>query len=333
MIANAQLDNERASHTYQIQLLKDKLEEMEETHAQLQREHKDKCRDHDALKRNNDKLTDDLKLVQGQLNERDTLIAEYGLTIVVVENEDGTDAKRALVSVENAHLLDSHQGSLGELLFRFVTSPRFFRVANSYSRFPFADVRLKKFTEEKNSMKQEIEQLHQQLLEAKTQRRSGSMNGPCGDEDYEDAQRMWNSNRNAKRETNANHNVFVCSQFAGEANKLIADYKFKLTKAEQEIASLQASLARSETQVIRYKSTADATEKAEADLKIERRKLQREVSKSAHPRHSVEHSFSKPIIFSRSIDWLLRTRSTTTKSLRIYYQPLLVHIWDECHLQ
>lgn len=67
-------------------------------------------------------------------------------------------------------------------------------------------------------------------------------------------------------------------QFTGEANKLIADYKFKLTKAEQEIASLQASLARSETQVIRYKSTADATEKAEADLKIERRKLQREVS-------------------------------------------------------
>lgn len=66
----------------------------------------------------------------------------------------------------------------------------------------------------------------------------------------------------------------------GEANKVIADYKYKLTKAEQEIASLQASLARSETQVIRYKSTADAAEKAETDLKIERRKLQREVIKS-----------------------------------------------------
>lgn len=51
-----------------------------------------------------------------------------------------------------------------------------------------------------------------------------------------------------------------------------------MTKAEQEIASLQASLARSETQVIRYKSTADAAEKVEAELKIERRKLQREVS-------------------------------------------------------
>ena len=63
----------------------------------------------------------------------------------------------------------------------------------------------------------------------------------------------------------------------GEANKIISDYKYKLQKAEQEIASLQSSLARSETQVIRYKSTAEAAEKAEAELKIERRKLQREV--------------------------------------------------------
>lgn len=65
----------------------------------------------------------------------------------------------------------------------------------------------------------------------------------------------------------------------GEANKIINDYKYRLQKAEQEIASLQASLARSETQVIRYKSTAEAAEKAETELKIERRKLQREVRK------------------------------------------------------
>lgn len=122
MIANAQLDNERASQTYQIQLLKDKLEEMEEAHAQLQREHKDKCRDHDALKRANDKLKEDLKLVHGQLNERDTLIAEQGLTIIIVENEDGSDAKRALVSVENAHILDSVQGSLGNKYYPYLHS-------------------------------------------------------------------------------------------------------------------------------------------------------------------------------------------------------------------
>lgn len=74
--------------------------------------------------------------------------------------------------------------------------------------------------------------------------------------------------------TKANISLLI---IAGESNKLIADYRYKLQKAEQEIASLQASLARSETQVIRYKSTADASEKSEAELKIERRKLQREV--------------------------------------------------------
>lgn len=72
--------------------------------------------------------------------------------------------------------------------------------------------------------------------------------------------------------------MFFYDRFSiGEANKTINDYKYRLQKAEQEIASLQANLARSETQVIRYKSTAEAAEKAEADLKIERRKLQREV--------------------------------------------------------
>lgn len=55
------------------------------------------------------------------------------------------------------------------------------------------------------------------------------------------------------------------------------DYKYKLQKAEQDISSLQGSLARAETQVIRYKTTAEAAEKAEGELKVERRKLQREV--------------------------------------------------------
>lgn len=114
MITNAQLDNERASQAYQIDLLKDKLEEMEESYAQLQREHREKTRAHDALKRHNDKLTEELKLVQGQLTERDTLIADYGLLIILVENEDGSDAKRVLVSNENAQLLSSVDGSIGK---------------------------------------------------------------------------------------------------------------------------------------------------------------------------------------------------------------------------
>ena len=114
MIANAQMDNERASQAYQIQLLKDKLEDIEEARAQLNREHREKCRDFELLKRANAKLQEEYKLIEGQLNERDSLIAERGMVIVLVENEDGTDAKRTLVSLENADLLATVQGSLGE---------------------------------------------------------------------------------------------------------------------------------------------------------------------------------------------------------------------------
>lgn len=64
-----------------------------------------------------------------------------------------------------------------------------------------------------------------------------------------------------------------------EANKLLADYKFKLQKAEQDMSTLQATVARLESQVIRYKSAAEASEKAEDELKVEKRKLQREVMK------------------------------------------------------
>lgn len=184
MITNAQLDNERSAQTYQIDLLKDKLEEMEETLAQLQREHREKTRAHDALKRQNDKLTEDFKLVQGQLTERDTLIADYGLVIVLVENEDGTDAKRVLVTNENAHLLNTVEGSIGETDHSFECC---WRLKSLF----VLDLRLKKFAEEKQELQSELQKLQQTLNDVKTRgRRSSSINGVLDDDDdFEDAQR------------------------------------------------------------------------------------------------------------------------------------------------
>lgn len=118
MITNAQLDNDRSSQTYEVKLLKDKNEIIQESFAQLQRELKNKFRDCNSLKRNLDHATLELNLLQGQLNERDALIAEQGLVIVAIENSDGSDAKRALVSIENSNILATVHGSLGNSILR-----------------------------------------------------------------------------------------------------------------------------------------------------------------------------------------------------------------------
>lgn len=65
--------------------------------------------------------------------------------------------------------------------------------------------------------------------------------------------------------------------FLGETSKQLGDYKFRAQKAEQDVATLQATVARLESQVIRYKAAAELSEKAEEGLKAEKRKLQREV--------------------------------------------------------
>lgn len=74
MIANAQLDNEKSSYAYQVDLLKDKLEELEETIAQLRRELREKNREAEQLKRTSQRLKEDYEVCKAQLTERDTLI-------------------------------------------------------------------------------------------------------------------------------------------------------------------------------------------------------------------------------------------------------------------
>jgi hypothetical protein len=177
MIANAQLDNDKTSQTYQLELLKDRLEELEEEHSQLKREHREKCREHDQLKRLCAKLKDDLAVARTELEERDQLISEKGLVIVgedVINEEQrngdislssiGTP-KKALVSVENAQLLQSAgEGSL--------------------------DVRLAKFMKEKSELQDQISHLKLELEEERSKRKKSNsvntLNGPSSDHDSDE---------------------------------------------------------------------------------------------------------------------------------------------------
>ena len=102
---------------------------MEEEHSQLKREHREKCREHDQLKRLCTRLKDELAATKMELDERDRLIAEKGLVIVgedlppddeqkLLENSSSMNGlgtpRKALISSENAQFLENAEGSLGK---------------------------------------------------------------------------------------------------------------------------------------------------------------------------------------------------------------------------
>jgi len=62
-----------------------------------------------------------------------------------------------------------------------------------------------------------------------------------------------------------------------ETKKILDEYKFKISKSEQENATLQATVARLESQVVRFKTASETAELSEESLKAERRKNQREL--------------------------------------------------------
>jgi len=267
MVQNAQLDNEKAAVTYMVELYKDKYTDIEEELMHIKREHKESCRENEKLKR----LLATQKLeslaLQQELEERDKLIEEKGLVIISTEQEEWNEShdqsnnkiKRALVSVENAQLLqDAGEGCL--------------------------DVRLQKFTEERNNYLDEINRLKLELQEAKHHSNS-HYNGTDSD-NLEDAQK--------------------------ETNKVLGDYKFKWQKAEQDISTLQANVARLESQVIRYKTASEAAEKAEDELKLEKRKLQRELRES---QAKVEELETSNMHLLKRFDKLKNAKSSLLKDL------------------
>ncbi|XP_066901486.1 leucine-rich repeat flightless-interacting protein 2 isoform X6 [Halyomorpha halys] len=271
MIGNAQLDNEKTAAAYQVELYKDRLEELGEEYAQLQREHKEKCRQYEQMKRDSEKLAKDLQLAMAALEERDRLIQEQGLVIVGgdgsssdASSEDESDdkpnkrrgEKRALVSAEGADLLATVSGSL--------------------------DVRLKKLAAERNELSDELRHVKLELEEERNRGRGIGAN-PA---DVEDIQR--------------------------EANKQLGDLKFKLQKAEQDVSTLQATVARLEGQVTRYKTAAEAAEKVEDELKLERRKLQRELREC---QARVEELETANTHLQRRLDKLKTAKSALLKDL------------------
>ncbi|XP_069814606.1 leucine-rich repeat flightless-interacting protein 2 isoform X26 [Dendropsophus ebraccatus] len=302
MVSNAQLDNEKSNLVYQVDTLKDVIEEMEEQMAEYHRENEDKSKELERQKHACSILQHKLDELKEGIRQRDELIEDNqrmqqkvdSLTREVYDLQETVNWKDKKIAAlerqkeyfdcirnERDELRDEladvrgkkkiekhglviipdgtpngdihHEPVVGQIT---VVSQEAAQVLESAGEGPL-DVRLRKLAEEKDELVSQIRKLKLQLDEERHKNvRNDTLTDSVGMENGSDLQLI---------------------EMQRDANRQISEYKFKLSKAEQDITTLEQNVLRLEGQVVRYKSAAENAEKVEDELKAEKRRLQREL--------------------------------------------------------
>ncbi|XP_052468527.1 leucine-rich repeat flightless-interacting protein 2 isoform X5 [Carassius gibelio] len=304
MVSNAQLDNEKANLIYQVDTLKDVVEEMEEQMSELHRETGEKSKELERQKHTCSVLQHKLEEMKEGIRQRDELIEENqkiqqkldNLTREAFDLQETVNWKDKKIAAlerqkeyfdcirnERDELRDeladlkgksrmgekhglviipedmpngdvSHESPTSGIT---VVTQEAAQVLESAGDGPL-DVRLRKLANEKDELLSQIRKLKMQLEEERQKHLKI-------DSVYTEGERM----------ENGSDLHFI--ELQRDANRQISEYKFKLSKAEQEMATMEQNVNRLEGQVSRYKSASDNAEKVEDELKAEKRKLQREL--------------------------------------------------------
>uniref|UniRef100_A0A914W188 Leucine-rich repeat flightless-interacting protein 2 n=1 Tax=Plectus sambesii TaxID=2011161 RepID=A0A914W188_9BILA len=252
MFLYSQLDNEKSALLYEMDLLKDDMEENEELLAQSQRETRDLTSEVKLLKRTIETLEGEQKSLRAQIEQRDALIEEAGL--VLVERENGDDAAdMGSGNSSNGGTPNRSSSQAGPvrpqaLLFSQQTIALVDRAVPGSSSL---DEKVKKLIDTNKKMRQQLEEAEIALSTRRSARmedKNTMQNGPSMDLDLQK-----------------------------DSTKQLSDLKFKLQEVERENTNYQGNLIRVEGQLKRYKTTAEQGEKEIADLKLQNRNLKKDL--------------------------------------------------------
>ncbi|XP_053554823.1 leucine-rich repeat flightless-interacting protein 1 isoform X20 [Bombina bombina] len=287
MVTNAQLDNEKTSLQYQVDNFHEVLLELEEELAESRRQYDEKHKECERQKHEHTVLRFQLAEMKESLEQREQMLAEIRQLQQKLDSSvcEICDLKETIewkekkigalerqkdffdpVRKERDDLREEVTHLRGQLKKHGIAldsdvTPNGDAASESHGENVYPadepimetplDTRLKKLLDERESFLDQIKRLKGQL-EERNQRTNSPENYKSEDlENGTDQQR--------------------------DANRQISDLKFKLTKSTQEITALEQNIIRLESQVTRYKTSAESAEKIEDELKAEKRKLQREL--------------------------------------------------------
>ncbi|KAG8559199.1 hypothetical protein GDO81_017264 [Engystomops pustulosus] len=312
MVTNAQLDNEKTSLQYQVDTLREVLLELEEELAESRRQYEDKQKECERQKHDQGVLRFQLAEMKEALEQREALMTEIrqlqqkqdvsdreicdlketiewkDKKIGALERQkeffDPVRSERDTLREEVTHLrevlkkhgivLDSEGTLNGDAsIDHHVNSDG---PPDPPVRAVSMEIRLKKLMDERESFLEQIKKLKFQLEEKSLRNRSPENPDIENMENGTDVQNVCRSpqlSRSRETATSSRQDTFL----SGDANRQISDLKFKLTKSTQEITALEQNIIRLESQLTRYKSSAENAEKVEDELKAEKRRLQREL--------------------------------------------------------
>ncbi|XP_077959981.1 leucine-rich repeat flightless-interacting protein 2 isoform X13 [Gasterosteus aculeatus] len=266
MVSNAQLHNDKSTLMYQVENLKAELSDMEELLWESRRHCDDRTKEFERELQAH-------RVLQFQFKEAEEALRRTEELLTALQRHRETSD---VVRVERDHLRD-HVIGLRDLLKKHgvVVPPENSTngergqgegvdevTADSASpeepppggRESALELRLKKLFEERESLRDQVRQLKSQL-DRRQKNGTDEVQNPEGDH-LEDSHLL---------------------DLQRDANRQISDLKFKLVKSEQEVTTLEQNVIRLEGQVTRYKSASENAEKIEDELKVDKRKLQREL--------------------------------------------------------
>ncbi|XP_036425698.1 leucine-rich repeat flightless-interacting protein 2 isoform X4 [Colossoma macropomum] len=304
MVSNAQLDNEKSNLMYQVDTLRDTLMELEELLYETRRECEERTKEyererhaHSILQFQFSEMKETLKQSEELLTDAQQLRAKQESYVSEISDlQETLEWKEKKIGAlerqkEYSDIIRDERDALRDEVFRLRDALKKHGIVlgsevttngevggnpldaredeESASRLAqdlhtpntsgdnILEIRLRKLVEEREGLLEQVRKL-KAVVEQK--QRNGTEEAVSPDED--DLQNGLDPH---------------ILDLQRDANRQISDLKFKLVKSEQEVAALEQNIIRLEGQVTRYKTASEAAEKVEDELKVEKRKLQREL--------------------------------------------------------